>query len=429
MFKRGLIFAALLATTLAFWAPAQDKIQVTFWHAMSGGLGETVDTLVAQFNEQSETTEVTAVFQGNYGDLFQKNLASVAAGEPPTITQMFENWTPSYLQPALDENALAPIQGLIDPAIVADIPGIFVSANTYTIDGEATLTTIPFNKSATVLYYNQETVPNPPTTWQELLDLSQSLNADTDGDGEDDVFGFYMRPGSSGVGELYLTYLKMAGGSIIADDCRSVNLNGAEALTAAQFMKDLADVSLTGSDFEDGLFANGTIQMYYSTSAGIVFATRSVGDNFPWTTFGGLQGPAGGSSVIQGTNLGIFQMNHSQEQVEAAADFVAFLVDVPQTVFWAQETGYLPVRTSAIESTEFQDFLASSDTYRAPTESLDNAFITPGLEEWSDARLTIADAIEAILVGGVDLQATLDQLDADVDEALSSVPTGIACTG
>lgn len=429
MFKKGLVLALLLAATLAIAAPAQDKIQITFWHAMSGGLGETVDALVAQFNESSDTIAVEAIFQGNYGDLFQKNLASVAAGEPPTITQMFENWTPAYLQPALDENALAPIQGLIDPSIVEDIPEIFVSANTYTIDGEPTLTTIPFNKSATVLYHNKETVPNPPTTWNELLELAESLNADTDGDGQLDTYGFYMRPGSSGVGELYLTYLKMAGGSIIADDCKSVDLNGEAAVTAAQFMLDLANISLTGSDFEDGLFAQGVIQMYYSTSAGIVFATRSVGDNFEWTTFGGLQGPAGTSSVIQGTNLGIFAMNHSDEQVAAAAEFIEFLVDVPQTIFWAQETGYLPVRSSAIESDEFQNFLANSDTYRAPTESLANAFITPGLEEWSDIRLTIADAIEAILVGGVDITETLNQLDADVDDALSTVPDGITCSG
>ncbi len=429
MLKKGMALAALLAVTMAMMAPAQDAVQITFWHAMSGGLGETVDALVAQFNEQNPDVVVEAVFQGRYGDLFQKHLASVAAGEPPTITQMFENWTPAYIQPALDENALVPLGGLIDPAIVADMPQIFISANTYTIDGEQVLTTIPFNKSATVLYYNQETVSTPPSTWEELLTLAQSLNQDTDGDGQTDVFGFYMRPSSSGISEIYLTFLKMAGGSIIAADCKSVDLNGEAAQSALNYLNELAAVSLIGSDFEDGLFADNTIHMYYSTSAGIVFATRSVGDKFPWTTFGGLSGPAGTSSVIQGTNLGVFGMNHSQEQIDAAVRFIEFLVDIPQTIFWAQQTGYLPVRTSAIESEEFQSFLNDNDTYRAPAESLANAFITPGLDEWNDIRLTIADAVEAVLVGGADVQATLDQLDADVDEALQSVPDGLSCNG
>lgn len=429
MIKKGIALAIILAATMALVAPAQDAVHITFWHAMSGGLGETVNTLVAQFNEQNPDVVVEAVFQGGYGDLFQKNLASVAAGEPPTLTQMFENWTPSYLKPALDENALVPLGELIDPAIVADMPQIFIKANTYTIDGEQELTTIPFNKSATVLYYNKETVPNPPTSWEELLTLAQSLNQDTDGDGQTDVYGFYMRPSSSGISEIYLTFLKMAGGAIIAPDCKSADFNGEAAQASLNYLKELASVSLTGSDFEDGLFAAGTINMYYSTSAGIVFATRSVGDKFPWTTFGGLAGPAGTSSVIQGTNLGVFGMNQSQAQVDAAVRFIEFLVDVPQTIFWAQQTGYLPVRTSAIESDEFQGFLASNDTYRAPTESLASAFITPGLDEWNDIRLTIADAVEAVLIGGADVQATLDQLEADVDNALQTVPDGLACNG
>jgi len=427
MFRRGLVLAVLLALTLTFGLQAQDKVVVTFWHAMSGGLGDTVDALVAQFNEQNPDVEVQAVFQGRYGDLFQKELASVAAGEPPTIAQMFENWTPQFLQPALDESALAPIGTLIDTAVFDDMPQIFVKANTYTVGGAPVITTVPFNKSATVLYYNKDVVSNPPQTWDALLQVASSLNKDTDGDGQDDVFGFGMRPGSSGISEIYLTFVRMAGGSIISPDCKSVDLNSDAAVTALTFLKNLASQSLVTGDFLDGVFADNKIFMYYDSSAGIGFATRAVGDKFNWSTSGGLSGPVSTSSVIQGTNLGIFKMGHSQAEIDAAARFIQFLIDVPQTVFWAEQTGYLPVRKSAIDSSGFQEFLGNNDSYRAPTQSLANAFVTPGLAEWGDVRLTIADAVQAVLIGDANIADTLKQLNVDVDDALATVPDGLTC--
>jgi multiple sugar transport system substrate-binding protein len=430
MLRRVLTLAIVVAVSIGLWAPAQDDVvTVNFWHAMSGGLGETVDILVADFNAKNPDIEVVATFQGRYGDLFTKNLAAVAAGEPPTITQMFENWTPAYLQPALDENALAPLGPLMDPAIFDDMPQILVTANTYSIDGEPTITTIPFNKSATALFYNLETVPEPPTTWDELLQVVTDLQADTDGDGEIDHWGYLMRPGSSGISEIYLTFLKMAGGTIVSDDCRAAGFESAEALTALEFLKSLAEVSLITGDFEDGPFSEGIIDMYYSTSASVGFTTRSVGDKFPWTTYGSLSGPGGTSSVIQGTNLGVFDMGNSDEQVAAAVRFVEYLVDGPQTIYWAQETGYLPVRNSAIDSLQFQSFLDDNAPFRAFVESFENAFITPGLDAWNDVRLTIADAVELVLVGGADPGETLTQLNIDVNAALADVPAGSVCSG
>jgi hypothetical protein len=53
------------------------KVKVTFWHAMGGGHGKTLQEIVDFFNQQRPDIEVEAVYIGNYAALQQKLLASV----------------------------------------------------------------------------------------------------------------------------------------------------------------------------------------------------------------------------------------------------------------------------------------------------------------------------------------------------------------
>ncbi|KUK22124.1 MAG: Extracellular solute-binding protein, family 1, partial [Thermotoga petrophila] len=63
---------------------ALAKVKVTFWHAMGGGHGETLQEIVNTFNELHPDIEVEAVYVGNYSALSQKLLAAAQAGELPT---------------------------------------------------------------------------------------------------------------------------------------------------------------------------------------------------------------------------------------------------------------------------------------------------------------------------------------------------------
>lgn len=53
-------------------ASAQDKTQVTFWHAMNGPHEEALKSLTDKFNESQDEVEVKLENQGDYATLQQK---------------------------------------------------------------------------------------------------------------------------------------------------------------------------------------------------------------------------------------------------------------------------------------------------------------------------------------------------------------------
>jgi hypothetical protein len=75
------------------------QVEVVFWHAMGGPLGDMLeDTLIAEFNIQHPHIRVVPVNMGNYRALSQKIMASVMAGSPPGVAQAYETWTAQLIR-------------------------------------------------------------------------------------------------------------------------------------------------------------------------------------------------------------------------------------------------------------------------------------------------------------------------------------------
>src|SRR3970040_39464 len=91
--------AVLLRTaSLILPAGAGGPVTITFWHGMSGVLNPAIDELTNDFNKLNPGIVVNGQYQGTYGTLNQKLVAAVAAGSPPTITQLFPNWADQLIQ-------------------------------------------------------------------------------------------------------------------------------------------------------------------------------------------------------------------------------------------------------------------------------------------------------------------------------------------
>ena len=101
MKRLGTILAALAFLAVGVWA---EKVAITFWHAMSERHSPPLEYLTQKFMEENPNIQVELVYQGGYGSLSQKLIAAVAAGEPPTLAQQYENWTTQWLE------ALVPLE-------------------------------------------------------------------------------------------------------------------------------------------------------------------------------------------------------------------------------------------------------------------------------------------------------------------------------
>ena len=372
-------------------------VEIDFWHAMSSRHQPNLQALIDAFQEEFPDITVNLTYQGSYGDLEAKVGAAVVAGGLPTIAQVYENWVTPI------QEILFPIGNFMTVAEVNDIIDGLVPSNTY----NGVLKTVPFNKSIMVLYYREDLVPVPPATWEEYLAMSAALTTeDEDGDGYPDFFGTGLRPVS---GETFLTFLDQAGGSILNEDWTGVEINNAAGVLAGEFVEAIAPYSFITNDYLSDHFPN-KLAMFIDTSAGYYYNNSAAeGAGVVMKVARVPAGPVSQGSMIQGTNLAIFDTdNHTDEQKYAALDLVKFLLRPENTAFWAIKGGYQPVVKSAYDNVFWLDFVATYEYQQAMSAQMLEGFSQILHLAYGDMRFIVATAFEEILAGAATPQVALD---------------------
>ena len=130
--------------------------------------------------------------------------------------------------------------------------------------------------------------------------------------------------------------------------------------------------------------------MYVGSNAGEAFVKQGVADKFE---IGVASYPAK-EVMQQGRDLFIFN-SATSEQKTAAYEFLKFLTTKENQITWAKETGYIPVRESAINSDEYKN----SGSLIAPiiSDSTKNLFTNPLVKGMDSAFRESSTVLESIL--------------------------------
>ena len=123
--------------------------------------------------------------------------------------------------------------------------------------------------------------------------------------------------------------------------------------------------------------------------------------------------------------LSVFPLRHSfvnlaksSSRRKAVFNFITWLTQKENSIRWHMETGYLPLRKSAIESYELQGFHRLNPNYRVPLEQLPYSRppdFTPYLPQIDQI---IRYAIEDIMINRKDPRIILDLAADKVDDIL-----------
>jgi len=151
--------------------------EVEFWFEFGGDLGEVLQDMVDDYNEETDITPVNAVFQD---DNFNTTMSAINAGNQPHITMIADIDTLS----ALDSEAFTPVESLMGDRLDRS-EFLEPIIEYFTIDG--TLHSWPFNNSMPVLYYNRDIFAeagldpdSPPETFEDVRTYSEAIVAETD---------------------------------------------------------------------------------------------------------------------------------------------------------------------------------------------------------------------------------------------------------
>ena len=401
--KRGLACAiALLAVAVTLSGCAKKEegaaggvVALQFWHAMGGPLGDALDALVTEFNETHPGVEIQSVSMGRYQALSQKIMAAVAANQPPDLSQAYEAWTENLIENGSVEpldGYIAGPNGLTEAELDDFVPGM-IENNTW----NGAVYSFPFNKSVRALYWNKdlfesEGLDRAPRNWDEYRAFARKMTKDTDGDGEIDQWGTAGQISAW----MFENLLIQNGGRILTPDGTAAAFNGPEGVSALEFMVELlTDYGKVTSGYEyQNDFQAGKVAMIEGSTVSLSFMEGKY-------TFDMAVAPLPSRKqkgcLVAGTNVVIFADSPSEKK-EAAWEFIKWFTSPEITARWAAETGYAPVRRSAMQSETMVERVAEIEGLEEVLGQLEFATYEPRSAAWFAGRKYLEEtAVESAL--------------------------------
>ena len=387
-----------------------DKVKVTFWHGLSGPLGDTLNEMIREFNRTHTDVEVVANPISSYTALSQKLMASIQAKKQPDIAQVFESWTSKYIEAGVlcSFDELMKEDKDFSRESLNDIYPVFLSSNTF----NGTIYSFPFNKSVRAYFYNKDDFyragldPNHfPANWEEFRSYCQKLTQDKYKDGKPDTFGTNFN-----VNEWqFINLLHQAGGTIL-DSKGTPVLNSPAGIEALSYLTDLINKDKTVylvREYEgQNDFLAGIVAMYEGSSVSITHM-RQQPINFN-IGYAPLPVHKTTQSAVSGANIVIFKSGDRKRE-QAAWKFIKWFTDTEQTAKWSAKTCYMPVRKSAMQSPALLNFLKDYPQFQGIYNQLDSAVYEPQIPAWFKARPELKGFLEKAMRGTSTPKEALDE--------------------
>ncbi|MCT4565248.1 MAG: ABC transporter substrate-binding protein [Maledivibacter sp.] len=411
---------SVIATEIA------KPVEIEFWHAMSGGNEEALKEIVEDFNKQNDKVTVKMVYQGHYKELFQKLTGAAKAGQLPVLTQIFPNRMTAYVMNDLGEDLTPYINnekvGFTEEDL-KDIPNVFKKG---IWDGK--FYTMPCNKSAYLLFYNKDILDKydveVPTTWDELRTAAEKLTVDTDGDGKSDIIGVGF---NKSVGIDFSFWVEQAGGHLISEDEKTITFNSEAGVEAFDFVSGMVKDGVAKVAGEEKYsyvpFARGEAAMMVSSTSKLPYLEEAIGDNNIQWKAAVLPKGKKQAALFSGTDMAMFN-THSPEEKLAGWEFMKYFMSKDATIKWGKNSGYLPVRYSALESEDFKNYLKENPAKGEALKEFDYGFRDPKILNGYAIHKNMQKALEAVILGEKTSKEALDEARdkarEELDEAMKN---------
>lgn len=169
------LFLNLWLCTISYAQP----LELIFWHAMAGSLGEEVQHLADDFNHSQSDVVIKPVYKGDYVETLTSFAGAFRANKAPAIVQIFEAGSATMLAP---QGVIKPLDELMQEQGIALPKQDFIPSVRDFYSRKGILMAMPFNLSTPVLYYNRDLLEkigykqfNIPQTWDEMELLAKRL--------------------------------------------------------------------------------------------------------------------------------------------------------------------------------------------------------------------------------------------------------------
>lgn len=413
--------AAVIATMISATASFAVDLEFYFPVAVGGAAADTIEQLTAEYAAANPAVNITAIYAGSYQDAGQKALTAARGGNPPQLsvllsTQMFT---------LIDEDVIVPFDDFLSEEEKSDwIGGFYPSFMENSQTGGKTYG-IPFQRSTPVLYWNKEAFAaaglNPevaPANWDEMVEMGKALTLK---DSAGNVTQWGVRIPSAGFPYWLFQGLSTPAGAILANaEGNKVNFNDPKVVEALEYL-----VALSA---EHGIMQPGSIdwgptpKAFFEGETAMMWTTTgnltNVRNNAPFD-FGVAMLPAKErrGAPTGGGNFYLFK-DSTDEQKDAAVDFVQWITAPEQAAAWSIATGYIAPRPDTWETQTMKGYAADFPPALVARDQLEYAVAELSTYENGKVTQALNDALLAAISGEKSAKEALDEAQAKAERIL-----------
>jgi sn-glycerol 3-phosphate transport system substrate-binding protein len=416
-----------------------ETVDVTLWIGLAAPLEEALDSLADEFNASQDQVRVSIENQTDYENTID-NYFNLGVGERPELLL-----APEFVVQAFAESdTFVPVQACMEATDFATDEFLPRAIEAYSYDGIQW--GVPFNVSSPVLFYNKLAFEaagldpdSPPLTFDELEATSRQIV-----DSGAATYGIVVDVGRDSAAGRFEQWFGRSSVPFV-DQGNGRDGRATEALfaneTGLAILTHLRDMNVEGLSFNVGENAGGVPAflkiadpqeagaMTVSTSAAISQVLDALDDGLGNGLTGDdigvgfLPGPSDQPAAQVGGAALWIPADKGDVASAAAWKFVEFLSLAQSQSTWAAETGYVPIRTDALDLDPIKSLYEDDPRFRVSFDQLaapvtDPSQTRPALGPQREVRQVIADMIAAVYD---DPSADLRQLLDDAESTSNSL--------
>jgi multiple sugar transport system substrate-binding protein len=396
------------------------KIIIDFWTFWGSETRRPIiEKMVDDYNASQDKVFVKHTFLP-WGDIWTKNLAAIAAGNPPDVIINDINSVSHRAKNNQAENLSKYIKK-------DDYKDKFYPELWNTVEYEGDPYAVPFNTDTRLLFYNKTAFkeagldPNkPPRTWEELETYAQKLDK-KDGDRYERI-GFYPLWGSFGP-ESWMMNADNGKGYI--DNNGNVAIATKEKVKALNWIKGwnerigIDNINAYKADFgseQSNPFIAGKVAMMVDVGT---FYTQ-IRDYGKGMDFGVAPIPAVSQSEKNWSQGGGFvaEIPKGSKNPDEAWKFIEYLTDTKAQTYWASENFDNVANKKAAEKALSMLEGKDKEVYQATVDNMKVTKLHPIPVDAPDYQSKINPTIDAVLLGERKAAEALKEAEKSIKQSI-----------
>lgn len=397
-------------------ASDQVTIEMAFPVAVDAPITELLQGYADEFMALHPNVTVELVYSGGYTDVKTAIQTAIdGGGKAPALavmlaTDLFDLANAQYIQP-IDDLLNETESGYIEDFLPAFMENSYYMDQTWSL---------PFQRSAVVLYYNadlleEEGVP-VPSNWAELAESAAALTID----------GGATRWGIEWpTGWPYWVFQPLAmgaGQNIVGDSDSEVFFDNQAVISAIEYYNSLSsEYGATPAGVQNS-WGNVVPNFLAGNTAMIVHTSGSLSGILEQADFTvgvmGVPGEDGGSYSVPGGGNIYLTSDLTDAERQAAFEFAVFLTDPSRAADFSIATGYIATRYSCAEDAALKAYIAEHPQVLQVQQALASAGKEMALQNLGEVRSIFHSYIQAAFNGEMSAAQAMAQAQAEADAAL-----------